>query len=362
MSVTVRFSLAAIVLLIVAGCDFRGGVESAHPLFINAEAARESGNHQAAADFFHRYLAVRYDSPQTHLRLATLYDENLDVPLQAVYHYQQFLHYAPDSPEREQVTRWKEAAKRKYYLRARLEYNDPEDVEMLKNSLEKNRVQLDEATAQNQRLLDYVEGIKKQLAAVNREQTRLKLTKEKAVVDLELAREQLGRLREQNAVLLKERDAMLSRMQTLKEQQRIRREKAEAELPTSPEALDEDAVPAEVFESEGEINQVEKVADELENIQAQTAELPDAETVSSEAVSPPRQPDAAVGPKHEQARQTYQVQRGDTLIGISRQFYGSGRHFRLIFEANRHILTSESSLAPGQTLTIPALPKESVEP
>jgi nucleoid-associated protein YgaU len=58
--------------------------------------------------------------------------------------------------------------------------------------------------------------------------------------------------------------------------------------------------------------------------------------------------------------QTYTVQRGDTLIGIARRFYGAGgeRHYRLIFEANADRVDDPRALAPGQELIIPPLAGE----
>ncbi|MGV3651202.1 MAG: LysM peptidoglycan-binding domain-containing protein [Devosia sp.] len=49
----------------------------------------------------------------------------------------------------------------------------------------------------------------------------------------------------------------------------------------------------------------------------------------------------------------YDVVRGDTLWGISRRAYGAGRHFRVIFDANRDVVTDPDLIFPGQRLAIP---------
>jgi LysM repeat protein len=49
----------------------------------------------------------------------------------------------------------------------------------------------------------------------------------------------------------------------------------------------------------------------------------------------------------------YTVQPGDTLGKIARQYYGDGRRWPKIYEANRDILTSPSLIRPGQRLRIP---------
>lgn len=53
----------------------------------------------------------------------------------------------------------------------------------------------------------------------------------------------------------------------------------------------------------------------------------------------------------------YAVQRGDTLIGIARKVYGPAheQQYRRIFQANRRILSDESTVSPGQVLVIPPL-------
>ncbi len=47
------------------------------------------------------------------------------------------------------------------------------------------------------------------------------------------------------------------------------------------------------------------------------------------------------------------VAKGQTLWGISAKHYGSGKHFKDIFEANRPMLTHPDKIYPGQVLRIP---------
>lgn len=58
------------------------------------------------------------------------------------------------------------------------------------------------------------------------------------------------------------------------------------------------------------------------------------------------------------AKRTYVVKAGDSLSKISKAMYGTTRHARLIFEANRDQLKDEDSISLGQTLVIPPEPKE----
>ena len=52
---------------------------------------------------------------------------------------------------------------------------------------------------------------------------------------------------------------------------------------------------------------------------------------------------------------TYTVQEDDSLWWIAVEYYGDGRRWQQIFEANRDILGNDALLSPGQTLTLPPL-------
>ena len=52
--------------------------------------------------------------------------------------------------------------------------------------------------------------------------------------------------------------------------------------------------------------------------------------------------------------QTYTVQKGDTLWSISRKFYGSGKGWRKIFEANQDVIGSADKVRAGIEIKIPA--------
>ena len=54
---------------------------------------------------------------------------------------------------------------------------------------------------------------------------------------------------------------------------------------------------------------------------------------------------------------TYTVQPGDTLSLIARQVYDQSQLWRIIFEANRNILSDPSLIRPGQVLKIPPKPE-----
>ena len=57
------------------------------------------------------------------------------------------------------------------------------------------------------------------------------------------------------------------------------------------------------------------------------------------------------------AAQTYEVQSNDSLAKIARKIYGQGGadFYRIIYEANRDVLTDEKTIRVGQVLVIPPL-------
>lgn len=54
-------------------------------------------------------------------------------------------------------------------------------------------------------------------------------------------------------------------------------------------------------------------------------------------------------------KEIYTVKSGDNLQKISREVYGKSKYYRLIFDANRDSMRSESQLKIGQKLNIPNL-------
>lgn len=50
---------------------------------------------------------------------------------------------------------------------------------------------------------------------------------------------------------------------------------------------------------------------------------------------------------------TYVVQKGDTLWAIAERFYGEGREWRRIYEANEDRIEDPDLIQPGWELTIP---------
>jgi len=51
--------------------------------------------------------------------------------------------------------------------------------------------------------------------------------------------------------------------------------------------------------------------------------------------------------------QEYKIKKGDTLQKISREFYGTTKKWKSIYDANRDVLKAPDKIYPGQTIYIP---------
>lgn len=133
---TVLLSFAVILLL--SSCDGQVN-ERNHPLFVKAQNLRNQDNYADAVKYYEEYLLINPKSARTHSELATLYDDQMDDPLMAVYHYRQYLKYEPESSEVETVSKWLKAAEKKYYLKLKESYQNSkvEDFTMKASKQEK---------------------------------------------------------------------------------------------------------------------------------------------------------------------------------------------------------------------------------
>ena len=87
--------------------------ENAHPAFKRGVNKMDDEEYKEAAENFEKYLTFNYNSSRTHYKLAELYNDYLDDPFLAVYHFRQYLKIKPDASDREIITTWIESAEEK---------------------------------------------------------------------------------------------------------------------------------------------------------------------------------------------------------------------------------------------------------
>ena len=106
--------------ILLSGCGKSD--ERNHPLFQKGKRAQSAGNGEEAAEFFHKFLARRPGNAYVYLQLATVYDEMLNEPLTAAYHYRQYLRLAPDAPDAKEVRSWLKSCEKRCYENLKKEF------------------------------------------------------------------------------------------------------------------------------------------------------------------------------------------------------------------------------------------------
>ncbi|MCP3967512.1 MAG: LysM peptidoglycan-binding domain-containing protein [Lentisphaerae bacterium] len=386
------YTLFIATAMFAGGCGIQNGDETMHPLFKKASGAKKDGDYKLAEECYNKLLQVKYESPKTHLRLAGLYDEQLNQPLMAYYHYGQFLKFAPNSPEAANVKKWQAAALKKFYIKTRKKFSDPDDAKQLQVELDAASEKIKTSETRKKLLMRYITQLKSHIGKINESASKLQTERDRLQADYEIQREKLKKQQQeiidQNIELKankEEIDASQQALATKNTEEEIKhliesRNNLKEQLLTKEKELQNLKLDFENLrrmfyernqDSDNEYRPTKSIAEPI----SMEKPLLDA----SSAMEAPRQ-----SPKKSLVKQEvkssaetsktnsiqkqdkpviltqavkYTVRHGDTLTGISRRFYGTSRLYKLIFDANRNILQTEFSLRPGQLLTIPPLKK-----
>ena len=141
LGILLSVAIAASSAVMLTSCGDYVGKEKTHPLFIKAGTAKNAGNYQEAAKYLEEFLTICPKSAETHFRLASLYGDNLDEPLKAVYHYRKYLELAPnDTTNADDINGFTELAKKRLYEKLKEEYKDNSANIALNEDLEKQRL------------------------------------------------------------------------------------------------------------------------------------------------------------------------------------------------------------------------------
>lgn len=109
----------------------------------------------------------------------------------------------------------------------------------------------------------------------------------------------------------------------------------------------------------GNIKGVERVdADGISVIASATAEQMEKagfkKPVSAAGQKPAVAATQSAQPPAAEETRFYVIQKGDTLSGIAKQFYGNAMKYPQLFEANREVIEDPDKIYPGQKIRIPA--------
>jgi nucleoid-associated protein YgaU len=333
--------------LLLCGCDMQHNARR-HPLFIKATKLERAGDYPAAVVCFKRFLNVYPESPEAHKALAAIYDDRLLKYLPALYHYDRYLEYNPEATDYADMQKWRDAAKRKFYLKTRREYNDPADVQLLQRKNSAAVLRLKKSTAKQRHLINYIRKVKKEIAAVRIKAEKLKTR----TIDLEIKAENSEKSLQQIKQRLEESNRALEAVRALNLKlinEATEDKLAEKQATPAEESDVKTATQAEVEVPKGDDVEVEV---KIDNDSASNELAKKPATLIKIEDSPDQELEL---PVKKPTKTVYLVKAGDTLSRISRNFYGSSKYYRYIMNANKMLLKTAKDLRPGQQLIIPPL-------
>jgi tetratricopeptide (TPR) repeat protein len=137
----------------LVSCGDYVGKEKSHPLYMKGGTCRSSGNYKDAAKYFEEFLLICPKSAKANYELATLYGDNLDEPIKAIYHYQRFLDLSPaDAPDVASVKQFIELTKKKAFDKLNEEYKVTPESEKTAKELAETKAKLDKYIVYAQQL------------------------------------------------------------------------------------------------------------------------------------------------------------------------------------------------------------------
>jgi 16S rRNA (uracil1498-N3)-methyltransferase len=128
-----RIFLPLLLLSFVTMLFFCGGCRekspAKHPLMIKAAKYRSAGDHELARLCYRKLIAADPDNAPAHLALATLCDESLDMAIESIYHYDEYLALAsPEAPDYSAAAEYRRLAVERFKNGGA----DPDEVEELR--------------------------------------------------------------------------------------------------------------------------------------------------------------------------------------------------------------------------------------
>ncbi len=293
--------LLAGLLPLLGGC---GGADEKNPFYQRGERLRKEEKYADAAEAYEKCLRLSPESAKAHLQLAMLFEDKLNDPCAAAYHYAAYLRMSPNSEDADRTKRFLERTERVMLGQFMERY--PGDVEMM---LAKNAE--GNTGAQTPREHFLLQRMKK----LNEENARLKLDLDRLQQGGEAAPQPPVASGEPVAEPVSEPAPTPSPVP------------APVPAPTPSPAPSPAPAPAPV-----------------------PSPLPNPGTIV------PLHPAGTGGAPAPAIRSTYRVQKGDTLSSVSRKVYGTTSLWTLIRDANAAALHGGTALREGMILKIPAKP------
>ena len=113
----IRFSIFLWVLSISVGCEPSGVKivgESDEKQYRLGQDYKSQGRMEEALGAFLRVIDARRDAPESHLEVGYIYLRTLKDPIRAIYHFDRYLQFKPQSPRASQVRQLIETAQKEF--------------------------------------------------------------------------------------------------------------------------------------------------------------------------------------------------------------------------------------------------------
>lgn len=148
-------ALCVLCLILVSCSKDYTGKEKTHPVFVKASSAQNSGDYTTAAKLYEEFLLAAPKSAETHMRLATIYGDNLDAPVKAIYHYEKVIELRPDDTvNNDNIRSFVSVARKKLFDQLKVQYHDAQKENAMKTELEQTKKQLDAYKEYSAKLLN----------------------------------------------------------------------------------------------------------------------------------------------------------------------------------------------------------------
>jgi LysM repeat protein len=116
-SLSLAFLMIALLVGLFSGCA-PSGVELVNETdekqYQLAQKYKGEGRMEEALSAFHRVIDARRDSPESHFEAGYIYLDELKDPVRAIYHFDRYLQFKPQSPQASQVRQLIETAQKEF--------------------------------------------------------------------------------------------------------------------------------------------------------------------------------------------------------------------------------------------------------
>ncbi|HET7536869.1 MAG TPA: LysM peptidoglycan-binding domain-containing protein [Candidatus Didemnitutus sp.] len=296
--------LCGVVVLLLAGCGDSDRVayatEADEPYYREGQALLKSGRKQEALSAFLKVIERRVDSPESHLEVGLLYQQHINDPLSAIYHFKKYLVLRPNSPQSTLVKQRIDACVREF---ARTLPAQPLDSQAQRVDL---IATLDQLKLENDQLKQQIADLKSGKG------------------DTEIATVRTNNIPAQPAASTSKPSPLTVTAPTAPLQFNLNSESIPTVRTTPTRTVSTPAAPPP----------------------KPTTSRTTAPATASRTTTPQTPAPAKAVRKHT-------VVKGDTLMSIALKYYGNRSKWRDIYAANRNVMKSESDIHVGMELVVP---------